>query len=109
MSIRRRRFIKLDSLTSAVLPVINLKNIGSLKNNHSAIPFASDKELYKSFKNPGSIYRPLVRWWNGDRLQKKRNSAGADIMKAAGIGGVEINPIKFLSSTNDLNIKSLEY
>ncbi len=110
MNINRRRFIKLGSLTTAGLSFIGLKSIGELGNNSSNTSFVADKELYKSFKNPGSIYRPFVRWWwNGDRLQKKEILRELDIMKAAGIGGVEINPIKFPSNADDLNIKSLEW
>ena len=110
MNINRRRFIKIGSLTTAGLPFLSLKSIGTLPENHSPVPFALDEEIYRSFKNPGSIYRPFVRWWwNGDRLQKKEILRELDIMKAAGIGGVEINPIKFPPYTDDLNIQSLEW
>ncbi|MEO8855320.1 MAG: glycosyl hydrolase [Ginsengibacter sp.] len=110
MKINRRRFIKLGSLTSAGLPFFSLKNIGNIQDKLSTGPVALDEELYKTFKNPGNIYRPFVRWWwNGDRLQKNEILRELDIMKAAGIGGVEINPIKFPSNTDDLNIKSLEW
>lgn len=110
MNINRRRFIRLGSLTTVGLPFIDLKDIRELQDSNSYFPSASDNELYKSFKNPDSIYRPFVRWWwNGDRLQKEEILRELDIMKAAGIGGVEINPIKFPSYTDDLNIKALEW
>ena len=110
MSIDRRRFIKLSSLTTAGLSFISLKDIEALQGNTANVPFALDKELYQSFKNPDNIFRPFVRWWwNGDRLEKKEIFRELDILKAAGIGGVEINPIKFPGQTDDLNIKSLEW
>ncbi len=110
MNINRRRFIKLGSLTTAGLSFINFKEIGGLHDNRLAHTVPSGEELYKLFQNPSSIYRPFVRWWwNGDRLQKKEILRELDIMKAAGIGGVEINPIKFPGNTDDLNIKSLEW
>ena len=110
MNINRRNFIKLGSLTTASLSFFGFKEMGNLHNNHLAGSVPSGEELYKLFQNPSSIYRPFVRWWwNGDRLQKKEILRELDIMKAAGIGGVEINPIKFPGNTDDLNIKSLEW
>lgn len=108
MNINRRRFIKLSSLVSTGLPFIKLKDIDSWGNEHSIIPLRD--ELYESFRNPENIYRPFVRWWwNGDRLQEKEILRELDVMKVAGIGGVEINPIKFPSFTDDLHIQSLEW
>ena len=50
----------------------------------------------------------MVEW--GSFAKKKEILQELDIIeKAAGIGGVEINPIKFPSNTDDLNIKSLEW
>jgi len=51
--------------------------------------------LYSDFKNPPAKARPFVRWWwNGDCVAEKEIIRELDVMKNAGIGGVEINPIQ---------------
>ncbi len=56
----------------------------------------SSKDLYKQFQNPDSRYRPFVRWWwNGDRVEAEELVRELHLLKEAGIGGVEINPISF--------------
>ena len=55
---------------------------------------ASKDALYEGFRDPPTQARPFVRWWwNGDRVTKREILRELDVMKAAGIGGVEINPI----------------
>ncbi|MBE0653229.1 MAG: hypothetical protein IH594_05500 [Bacteroidales bacterium] len=50
----------------------------------------------KGFREPPSDARLFVRWWwNGNRLTGNEILRELDVMKAAGIGGVEINPIAF--------------
>ncbi len=64
---------------------------------------AGKDELYELFKNPPSIYRPFVRWWwNGDKVEKAELIRELHVMKDAGIGGVEINPIKFPNKADDM-------
>ncbi|MCH5716371.1 glycosyl hydrolase [Niabella hibiscisoli] len=54
------------------------------------------------------VYRPFVRWWwNGDKVEKDELLRELKLLKDAGIGGVEINPIKFPQRTDDMGIKSL--
>ena len=51
-----------------------------------------DDGLYRTFSNPDMKYRPQVRWWwNGDKVTAHEILRELDIMKAAGIGGVEKN------------------
>lgn len=70
----------------------------------------SDAELYKLFKNPDSKYRPFVRWWwNGDKVEANELIRELHLLKEAGIGGVEINPIAFPSTGDDLGKKSLRW
>ena len=58
----------------------------------------SSRQLYSQFQNPDTRYRPFVRWWwNGDRVKAEELVRELHIMKDAGIGGVEINPISFPS------------
>lgn len=66
--------------------------------------------LYNLFKNPSSIYHPFVRWWwNGDKVEAAELIRELHLLKDAGIGGVEINPIKFPDNTDDLGKKSLPW
>lgn len=55
---------------------------------------AGTDNLFQQFRNPPSEARPFVRWWwNGDCVEKQEIVRELDLLKAAGIGGVEINPI----------------
>ncbi len=52
-------------------------------------------ELYDNFVDPPARARPFVRWWwNGNCVEEGEIERELDVMKAAGIGGVEINPIR---------------
>ena len=52
-------------------------------------------DLYALFKEPPPEARPFVRWWwNGDCIEVDELERELDVMSAAGIGGVEINPIE---------------
>ncbi|MGI8635126.1 MAG: glycosyl hydrolase, partial [Segetibacter sp.] len=71
---------------------------------------ASASDLYKIFKDPSAGYRPFVRWWwNGDKVEKSELSRELRLLKEAGIGGVEINPVKFPARTDDMGIPSLRW
>ena len=70
----------------------------------------TSKRLYSQFQNPDSRYRPFVRWWwNGDRVNEKELVRELRIMKEAGIGGVEINPIEFPAGDDTLDTKPLKW
>lgn len=78
--------------------------------------FARDKvndiqeDYYKLFKKPDSKYFPFVRWWwNGNKVEKDELVRELNLLKEAGIGGVEINPVKFPSYTDDMGKKSLQW
>ena len=50
--------------------------------------------LLEGFQHPPAQARPFVRWWwNGNRVTEQEILREMDIMQAAGIGGIEINPI----------------
>lgn len=71
-----------------------------------------ENALYEIFKSPGVQYRPFFRWWwNGDKIEKKEIVRELRLLKAAGIGGVEIYPIgfPFPNMTDDLGIPSLKW
>jgi hypothetical protein len=70
----------------------------------------SEASLYSIFKNPPANYKPFVRWWwNGDKIERDELARELRLLKEAGIGGVEINPIKFPAKTNDLGKSSLQW
>ena len=56
-------------------------------------------------------YRPWVRWWwNGDKVDTVELKRELQLLRDAGIGGVEINPIEFPSKRCDsLGIPSLTW
>jgi hypothetical protein len=68
----------------------------------------SDEGLYLSFKTPAMGERPFVRWWwNGDKIERSELARQLRLLKEAGIGGVEINPIAFPERTADMGIPSV--
>jgi len=71
---------------------------------------ALEDETFEMFVNPKNFHRPFVRWWwNGDRVTKQEVLRELDIMKEAGIGGVEINPIKWNENADAIGIKELTW
>lgn len=73
-----------------------------------ALESGSLDEIYKGFQNPPVDSKLFVRWWwNGNRLSKKEILRELDVMKAAGIGGVEINPIAFPREADPIGIESM--
>ncbi len=83
----------INSVLGCVNPVLKAENLD---------------EFYKGFQNPPVDSRLFVRWWwNGNRLDKAEILRELDVMKAAGIGGVEINPIAFPGDTDPVGYKAL--
>jgi hypothetical protein len=89
---KRRNFIKTGMLATAGAVFIDpLLGCNNIQTENKSI-----ENYFKGFQNPPANARLFVRWWwNGNRLDKKEVLRELDIMKAAGIGGVEINPIAF--------------
>ncbi len=68
------------------------------------------EQLYEGFRQPESQYRPFVRWWwNGDKVEANELVRELRLLKEAGIGGVEINPIAFPSYCDSLGKPSLQW
>jgi hypothetical protein len=89
---KRRDFVK-SSLTATSGVLFANSVLGCM---NPVLETASLDEVYQGFQNPPIDSRLFVRWWwNGNRLSKKEILRELDVMKAAGIGGVEINPIAF--------------
>jgi hypothetical protein len=104
----RRNFLKQGSLGASGLFIsYSLPSFASFPNLED---YFAKNDLYKLFENPDIHYRPFVRWWwNGNKIEKSELLRELKVLKAAGIGGVEINPISFPSRTSDMNIKSVEW
>ena len=69
----------------------------------------AESALFQTFSNPEMKYRPQVRWWwNGDKVTAHEILRELDVMKEAGIGGVEINPIAFPGG-DSIGIRTLEW
>ncbi len=80
----------------------------ALKAKNNELSF--DGDLYKIFQNPESKYHPFVRWWwNGDKVEAGELVRELRLLKEAGIGGVEINPIAFPTTGDDLGIPSIKW
>jgi hypothetical protein len=70
----------------------------------------SSDSLWQLFQEPPMNARPFVRWWwNGDKVTAGEILRELDLMKTAGIGGFELNPIRFPDDNDPLNIPSLTW
>lgn len=59
--------------------------------NHRDLPI---EQVFQAFRDPPAEARPFVRWWwNNNQVEETEILRELDVLKAAGIGGVEINPI----------------
>ena len=68
------------------------------------------EQLYEGCQQPPSEYRPCVRWWwNGDKVEADELVRELHLLKEAGIGGVEINPIAFPSYCDSIGKTSLQW
>ena len=106
---RRRTFLVRSAVLSAGSIAAN--SISVLGTNKLASKkYLFETDLYQLFKNPGLMYHPFVRWWwNGDKIEAKELVRELHLLKEAGIGGVEINPISFPSTGDDLGKKALTW
>jgi hypothetical protein len=100
--LNRRNFIVQGSILTVGYPFRKLLS--------SSEPIDAGTNLYQTFKNPSSIYRPFVRWWwTGNKVEQAELARELRLLQEAGIGGVEINPIKFPARTNDLGKPALQW
>ena len=100
----RRSFIYHSSMLgmgSYFVSANPIQALNSLKGND---------DWYALFKTPPSHFRPFVRWWwNGDKVNAKELSRELRLLKDAGIGGVEINPIAFPNRADGMGIPSVRW
>jgi hypothetical protein len=103
---KRRAFLWQGSLLTTGLTL--MKTLPSMAGELSVN--AAEPDLYRIFKDPATTHRPYVRWWwNGDKVEKAELARELRLMKDAGIGGVEINPIKFPARTDDMGKPAIEW
>lgn len=101
---KRRDFVKNTMLGSSGVVLMN-----PLLGCVNSTPKANNLEKYfRGFQNPPANARLFVRWWwNGNRLDKNEVLRELDVMKAAGIGGVEINPIAFPGDADPVGYEAM--
>lgn len=107
----RRRFISGSALAAAgcftASPLLAFQGPSDLIRTAPG-----ESGLWELFRNPDPVYRPFVRWWwNGNKVEAGELVRELQLLKAAGIGGVEINPVAFPSRSegDDLGKPSLEW
>ena len=106
---KRKYFLQKSAIFSAASLLMLHSNAFSKSIANTLINISGD-DLYQLFKNPDSSYRPFVRWWwNGNKIEKSELARELKLLKDAGIGGVEINPISFPSNTDDMGIPSVKW
>lgn len=105
----RRRFLGAGCMGAAALVAAGTRGRLAAAQTPAGEGESADA-LWNGFREPPTNARPFVRWWwNGDNVTKSEILRELDVMKAAGIGGVEINPIKFPADEDPLNIPSIEW
>lgn len=108
MKFNRRQFIQLGTVTVAGLPFLQRSGHTPFYNEKSSD--LDDEALYQLFRQPVNINKPFVRWWwNGIRVVKEELLRELDLLKEAGIGGVEINAIEFPETADALNYQEHEW
>ena len=106
---KRRGFLQLTSLSAAAL-TLSKSGLSARALPGTGQPAAAGDPIFEMFVNPENKHRPFVRWWwNGDRVQKQEVLRELDLMKEAGIGGVEINPIKWNEHADGIGIQQLTW
>ena len=104
MKISRRRFLEIGTVTTISSPFLISGCTGNQKYAEQ------ENTLFEQFQNPPMSARPFVRWWwNGDKLTQDEILRELDLLLEAGIGGVEINPIRFPDGCDPVGYESLEW
>ena len=107
MNINRRHFIKLSTLAAAWVALLKFAK-PSAQQSLPGNTLPNDDTSFNLFANPQNFHRPFVRWWwNGDRVTKEEVLRELDVLKDSGIGGVEINPIKWNENADAMGLKEL--
>ena len=101
----RRGFLKSAGILLPLLSLSGFSGTQCTSKKKSAL-----KDLYRSIINPASEAKPFFRWWwNGNQVNKKEISRELSLMKKAGAGGIEINPIAMPQQVVDPPKDGLEW
>ncbi len=94
-----------------VLPLAAQQDSAMVRCRVSTVQDSGNRPQATNHRSQSSQYRPWVRWWwNGDKVEASEIVRELHVLKEAGIGGVEINPIEFPSKRcDDLSIPSLTW
>ena len=107
---QRREFLRLASFTSGAVTLAGASMLHAGSRIAETSPAMPDESLFQMFTDPSMHYRPMVRWWwNGDRVVASELLRELDVLKAAGVGGVEINPIKFPNDAPAMDTRPLKW
>jgi hypothetical protein len=101
---KRRKFIKISSIGATAIPIMGFC-INSCTSN------IGSEDVYLLFQNPLQSAGVFVRWWwNGNKITEAEIIRELDILKQAGIRGIEINPIAFPGNDSiSMGIESLDW
>ncbi|WP_372772706.1 glycosyl hydrolase [Mangrovibacterium sp.] len=92
--LNRRKFIQTSLIAGSSVFLPLGRNVWAQKNTPGNKAIMGGEDLFNLFQNPPASAKPFVRWWwNGDCIEPDELERELDVMQAAGIGGVEINPI----------------
>ncbi len=101
---RRRDFIKLTGTGIVGAPFYSFIQSKEIGFDHV------DDTLFHAFQNPDGQAKPFVRWWwNGLRITKEEIIRELDMLKQMGIGGVEINSIRFPETADPLDYQPMQW
>ena len=101
---KRRNFVKTSLAAASGTIFVQALPGCTAQPDHNA----NIDKYYRIFQDPPVTSRVFVRWWwNGNRLDEKEILRELDVMNAAGIGGVEINPIAFPKEADPAGYKSM--
>ncbi|MFO7622544.1 MAG: glycosyl hydrolase [Bacteroidales bacterium] len=107
----RRKFLSKSALFSAgTLMAGKLSAAGA--RIYSGNDYQTADGSYELFRNPSPEYHPFVRWWwNGNKIESDELKRELRLLRDAGIGGVEINPVQFPNrfEGDDLGKQSLTW
>ena len=94
----RRKALKSIALTPILFSGMGLAAACRQSGRLGKLP----EGLYDQFLNPPAGAKPFFRWWwNGNRISREEISRELQLMQAAGIGGVEVNPVEMPEQVAD--------
>ncbi len=102
---QRREFLKILGAGTSYLAITSpLFGLNACKKN------VSSDDLFFVFRKPPSEAKPFYRWWwNGNRVTKDEVKRELEVMKNAGAGGVEINPIALNPAVKNPSAEALTW